>query len=67
MALEQLQTWQDYSTNMIYIKQTALPLHAVHDIELLPNRTMVVEMIADCNAHFRNSKLIQGMGIVWVW
>ena len=59
MALEQLQTWQ-----ILYIKQTALPLHAVHDIELLPNSTRVVEMIADHHAHFRNSKLIQGMGIV---
>ena len=67
MALEQLQTWQDYSSNIIYIKQTALPMHAVHDIKLLPNRTIVVELIADCNAHFKNSKLIQGIGIVWVW
>ena len=67
MALKQLQTWSDYSTNTIYIKQTTLPLHAVNDIELLPNRTMVVEMIADCHAHFKNSKFIQGMGIVWVW
>ena len=28
MALEQLQTWQDYSTNTLYVKQTAIPLHA---------------------------------------
>ena len=42
-------------------------MHAVHDIELLPNRTMAVEMIADHHTHFRNSKLIQGIGIVWVW
>ena len=26
MALEQLQTWQDYSTNTLYIKQTAISL-----------------------------------------
>ena len=37
MALEQLQTWQDYSTNMLYIKQTAIPLHAIQDMELLPD------------------------------
>ena len=37
MALEQLQTWQDYSTNTLYIKQTAIPLHAIQDIELLPD------------------------------
>ena len=42
-------------------------MHAAQDIELLPNRTMVVELIADCNAHFKNSKLTQGMVIVWVW
>ena len=36
MALEQLQTWQDYSTNMLYVKQTAIPLHAIQNIELLP-------------------------------
>ena len=67
MALEQLQIWQDYSTNTIYLKQTALPMHAVQDIELLPNRKMIVELIADCSTHFQNSELIQGMGIVWVW
>ena len=38
MALEQLQTWQDYSTNTLYVKQTAIPLHAIQNIELLPNR-----------------------------
>ena len=67
MALEQLQTWQDYSANTIYIKQMALLMLTAQDIELLPNRTTVVELIANCNAHFKNSKLIQGMGIVWVW
>ena len=33
MALEQLQTWQDYSTNTLHIKQTAIPLHAIRNIE----------------------------------
>ena len=37
MALEQLQTWQDYSTNTLYVKQTAIPLHAIQNIELLPD------------------------------
>ena len=67
MALEKIQTLQDYSANTIYIKQTTLPMYAAQDIELLPNRTMVVELIADRNAHFKNSKLIQGMGIVCIW
>ena len=34
MALEQLQTWQDYSNNTLYVKQTAIPLHAIQNIEL---------------------------------
>ena len=38
MALEQLQTWQDYSTNTLYIKQTANPLHAIQNIEVIADR-----------------------------
>ena len=47
MALEQLQTWQDYSTNTLYIKQTAIPLYAMQDIELLPERKTTIEIFAD--------------------
>ena len=47
MALEQLQTWQDYSTNTLYVKQTAIPLHAIQNIELLPNSKTTIEVIAD--------------------
>ena len=36
MALEQLQTWQDYKTNTLYVKQTVIPLHAIQNIELYP-------------------------------
>ena len=35
MALEQLQTWQDYGTNTMYIKQTAIPLFATQKHEIL--------------------------------
>ena len=38
MALEQLQTWQDYSNNTLYVKQTAIPLHTIQNIELLPDQ-----------------------------
>ena len=38
MALEQLQTWQDYSNNTLYVKQTAIPPHTIQNIELLPDR-----------------------------
>ena len=47
MALEQLQTWQGYITNTLYIKQTAIPLHAIQDIELLPDCKTTIEVIAD--------------------
>ena len=47
MALEQLQTWQDYSTNTLYVKQTTIPLHAIQNIELLPERKTTIEVIAD--------------------
>ena len=45
MALEQLQTWQDYSTNTLYIKQTAIPLHAIQNIELLPDHKTTIKVI----------------------
>ena len=47
MALEQLQTWQDYSTNTLYIKQTAIPLYASQDVELLPDRKTTLQLITD--------------------
>ena len=47
MALEQLQTWQDYSNNTLYIKQTAIPLHAIQNIELLPDCKTTIEVVAD--------------------
>ena len=47
MALEQLQTWQDYSANMLYVKQTAIALYTIQDIELLPDRKTTIQLIAD--------------------
>ena len=47
MALEQLQTWQDYSTNTLYIKQTAIPLDMIQEIELLLDRKTTIQVIAD--------------------
>ena len=38
MAPEQLQTWQDYSTNTMYIKQKVISLYASQYIKLLPDR-----------------------------
>ena len=67
MALEQLQTWQDYSTNMLYIKQTAIPLHAIQNIELLPECKTTIEVIADRSNNLQYQDLIQGQSIVWVW
>ena len=64
MALEQLQTWQDYSSNTLYIKQTALPLYAMQDIELLPEHKMTIEVIADKLNDSQYQDVIQGQGIV---
>ena len=67
MALEQLQTWQDYSNNTLYVKQTAIPLHAIQNIELLPDRKTAIEVIADRTNELQYKDLIEGQGIVWVW
>ena len=67
MALEQLQTWQDYSNNTLYVKQTAIPLHAIQNIELLPDRKTTIEVIADKTNDLQYKDIIGGQGIVWVW
>ena len=67
MALEQLQTWQDYSNNTLYMKQTAIPLYAIQNIELLPNRKTTIAVIADRANELQYNELIEGQGIVWVW
>ena len=67
MALEQLQTWQDYSTNTLYVKQTAIPLHTIQNIELLPKHKTTIEVIADRTNELEYNELIEGQGIVWVW
>ena len=67
MALEQLQTWQDYSNNTLYVKQTAMPLHAIQNMELLPDRKTTIEVIADRSNEAQYTDIIGGQGIVWVW
>ena len=64
MALEQLQTWQDYSNNTLYVKQTAIPLHAIQNIELLPHRKTTHELIADRTNKLQYKDLLEGQGIV---
>ena len=67
MALEQLQTWQDYTNNTLCVKQTAIPLHAIQNIELLPDRKTTIEVIADKTNELHYKDIIGGQGIVWVW
>ena len=67
MALEQLQTWQDYSNNTLYVKQTVIPLHAIQNIELFPDRKTMIEVIADRTKELQCKDIIGGQGIVWVW
>ena len=67
MALEQLQTWQAYRTNTLYIKQTAIALYAIQDIELLPDHNTIVQLVADRTNAIQHKELIQGQAIVWAW
>ena len=67
MALEQLQTWQDYSTNMLYIKQTAISLYATQNIELFPDCKTTLQVIADRTNTLQYQNALEGLGIVWVW
>ena len=67
IALEQLQTWQDYSNNMLYVKQTAIPLHAIQNIELLPDRKTTIEVFGDKTKELHCKDIIGGQGIVRVW
>ena len=51
----------------MYIKQTAISLHAIQDIELLSNRKMTTHLIADQTNALQYKELIQGQAIIWVW
>ena len=68
MALEQLQTWQDYGSNSMYIKQTAIPLFATQRHEILPGRKVVIKGVLDRSMKdIYQSSYIQGEGICWIW
>ena len=57
---------EEYS-NTLYVKQTAIPLHAIQNIELLPDRKTTIEVVADRTNELQYKELIEGQGIVWVW
>ena len=67
MALEQLQTWQDYSNKHFVYKTNSISLHAIQDIELLSDCKTTIEVIADRTNDLQYKDLIQGQSIVWVW
>ena len=67
MALEQLQTWQDYSTNTLYVKRIAIPLYAIQDIELLPDRKTTVALIVNRTNDLQYKQTIEGQSVIWVW
>ena len=68
MALEQLQTWQDYGSNSMYIKQTAIPLFATQRHEILPGHKVVIKGVLDRSMKdIYQSSYIQGEGICWIW
>ena len=61
---KQRETWQDYSNNTLYVKQRAIPLHAIQNIELLPDQKTTIEVIADRTNELQYKDLIEGQGIV---
>ena len=65
MALEQLQTWQDYSTNTLYIKQTAIPLYATQSVELFPGCKTTLQVIANRTNTLQYQNMLEGLGIVY--
>ena len=68
MALEQVQTWQHYASNTMYIKQMAIPLFATHSSEILPGRKVTIKVTLDrslCSAE--KEAYIDGQGIGWIW
>ena len=68
MALEQLQTWQDYGSNTVYIKQTAIPLFATQRHDILPGHKAVIKGILDRSMQdIYRSSYMQGEGICWIW
>ena len=68
MALEQLQTWQDYGSNTMYIKQTAIQLFSNQRHEILPGRKIVIKGVLDRSMQdIYWSSYIQGGGICWIW
>ena len=68
MALEQLQTWQDYASSTMYIKQMAIPLFATHNSEILPGRKVTIKVMLDRSMHSaEKDTYIEGQGIGWIW
>ena len=68
MALEQLQTWQDYTSNTMYIKQTAIPMFANQNSEILPGRKVTIKVTLDRSLHdVYKDVYIEGQGIAWIW
>ena len=68
MALEQMQTWQDYATNTLYVKQTAIPLFATHDSEILPGQKVIIKVTLDHSMKdIYDGSFIEGQGVAWIW
>ena len=44
----------------LYVKQTAIPLHAIQNIELLPKHKTTIEVIADRTNVLQYKELIEG-------
>ena len=62
MALEHMKTWQDYSTNTLYIKQMAIPLYATQDVELLPDCKTTLQVNHRLNKYIAIQRFNSGTG-----
>ena len=68
MALEQLQTWQDYASNTMYITQTAIPMFATQNGKILPGRKVTIKVTLDRSMRGADKDAyIKGQGIAWIW
>ena len=67
MSLEQLQAWQDYNNNVIYIRQAARPLLACRTVTIpIKARVTIPARIHYSEKDAKNAKPISGKAVAWI-
>ena len=65
--MAQLSTWQDYTTNKLYIQQISIPLKVRNNVRILPGKTGIVMLTLRPNkTSFTPRHTIIGKGIAYV-